>query len=211
MIKEERKFKLYQSPFQPENFQSSVLQAIEQKAKEIIEKTNSKLQDIVSKGYQEGFQKGYSAGLEKVNKEKDEYLKNAQKEFADRLNELKQSMEKTILDYKEFTKNACKLFFNRFISKYVKQKIEVNEQVLFNAIDELFQYISTSTIVKLIINKKYQSYATEWLENKTNEGYKIEIAFNEIDTSEAFIIGHDIYARVDFNLIINKVMEKYPL
>lgn len=209
MIEEKRKFEVYQSPFQPENFQASVLRIIEQKAKDIIEKTNTKLQDIITKGYQEGFQKGYAAAIDKLDKEKDVYLKNAQKEFVDTLDQLKKSIDEMFCNYREFTRSICKLFVVKFLNKYVRQKIEINEQILFNAVDELFQYISTSATLKIMINKKYKSYADKWLENKKNEGYQIEVVFNDVDDSRAFIVGHNIYASVDFNAIIAQLTEKY--
>lgn len=209
-MKEDKiKFEIYQSPFYPENFQASVLQVIEQKAKDIIEKTNLKVQEIVSKGYQEGFQKGYTAGMEKVEKEKETYLSNVQKEFSDKLNELTVSLGKIINDYKESVKNLCQFSLGNFLKKYMVKKVQEDEQILLRVIDELFQYVSSAVAVKLIVNKKYEPYIQPWLETKKNEGYQIEIIFNDIDVSGAVIVGHNIHVCVDFNKVVDELMEKY--
>ncbi|MFN7181529.1 MAG: hypothetical protein ACK4NF_02475 [Planctomycetota bacterium] len=206
---EKKIFQLYESEFLPEDFQYSILKVLEQKSKEIIEKTTAKVEEIVNKGYQDGFQKGYIAGQEKLEREKEAYLEKIENELVNMLTKTQEEINKVLDNYKDFITNLSKLFVRKFLSKYIKENIKNNENVLLNAIDEVFQYISTSTTIELHINKRYESVIKKWEDEQEKRGSRIKLVLSDISDDEAIILGRNIYAKIDFEEIVNSLIARF--
>ncbi len=78
-----------------------------------------------------------------------------------------------------------------------------------NAIEEVFQYISTSTVVELQVNKKYEAMVKSWEEVQRIKGINIKLTLTDIPETQAIVVGKNVYAKVDFEEIVSSLIGRF--